>query len=82
MFAGLAAILDLHAQEIAMDPTVTDTVGAALRTGLAVPTLEKLRCTGGGPRYCKLGRSVRYRISDLDEWVASHVVRDTSDSGR
>jgi predicted DNA-binding transcriptional regulator AlpA len=65
-----------------MESYVVDTIGAAQRTGLAVPTLEKLRCTGGGPRYCKLGRAVRYRVSDLDDWVASHVVRDTSDAAR
>lgn len=62
-------------------PVVVDTVAASKRTGLAVTTLEKLRCSGGGPRYLKLGRAVRYRISDLDEWISLHLVRDTSDRG-
>lgn len=59
---------------------VTDTHGAAERTGLAVATLEKLRCTGRGPRFAKIGRSVRYRVMDLDEWVAAHLVANTSQS--
>ncbi len=63
-----------------MNTPVTDTHGAAERTGLAVATLEKLRCTGRGPRFAKIGRAVRYRVADLDDWVASHVVANTSQS--
>ena len=33
---------------------------AAAYMGLAVSTLNKWRCHGGGPRYSKLGRAVRY----------------------
>ncbi len=32
-------------------------------------TLDDWRLKGGGPRYMKLGRSVRYSISDLDVYV-------------
>lgn len=56
-----------------------DTKAAAERLGLAVSTLEKLRVSGGGPVFCKLGRRVVYRASDLDAWVASHRVRSTSE---
>ena len=28
-----------------------------------------------GPPYVKIGRSVRYRKSDLDEWLQSQTVR-------
>lgn len=65
-----------------MTPHITDTHGAAERTGLAVATLEKLRCSGRGPRFAKIGRAVRYRVTDLDEWVASHLVANTSQSSR
>lgn len=34
---------------------------------------------GRGPRYIKVGRSVRYRVSDLDEWLERHLV-STSDA--
>ncbi|MCH8198676.1 MAG: NYN domain-containing protein, partial [Chloroflexi bacterium] len=36
-------------------------------------TLEKLRCTGGGPRFIRRGKAVYYAIDDLDrphlKWV-------------
>jgi hypothetical protein len=35
--------------------------------------------TGGGPRYCKLGRRVVYRSEDLLAWVAARVVTSTSE---
>ena len=40
-------------------------------------TLRKWRLMGGGPRYVRLGSGkrslVRYRESDLNEWVEGHV---------
>lgn len=27
-----------------------------------------------GPPYVKIGRNVRYRLSDLEAWVAAHVI--------
>lgn len=56
-----------------------DTDGAAKHTGLAVSTLEKLRVTGNGPKYVKLGRSVRYRVADLEDYLAARVVSSTSE---
>lgn len=44
---------------------------AASYLGLAVSTLNKWRCVGGGPEYLKLGKAVRYRVADLDEWINS-----------
>jgi excisionase family DNA binding protein len=52
---------------------------AAPVVGLAVATLQKLRVKGGGPRFVKLGRSVRYRQSDLEEWLSARVVGSTSE---
>jgi predicted DNA-binding transcriptional regulator AlpA len=47
-------------------------------TGLAVRTLTSLRTKGGGPRYVKLGRLVKYRKSDLDAFIAAGVRDNTS----
>jgi predicted DNA-binding transcriptional regulator AlpA len=55
-----------------------DTNGAAEYTGLAVSTLEKLRLTGAGPMFLKLGRVVRYRPAHLDEWLDARAVSSTS----
>ncbi len=57
---------------------VLDTDGAARRLGLSVSTLEKLRVTGGGPAYLKLGRRVVYEASDLDDWKAARRTLSTS----
>jgi hypothetical protein len=56
-----------------------DTQGASQHIGLAVSTLEKLRVQGGGPSYCKLGRAVRYRVEDLQAYLAERVVSSTSE---
>lgn len=61
-----------------MDALTVDTEGASRHLGLAVSTLEKLRVGGGGPPYVKLGRSVRYRVSDLEAYLAGRVVESTS----
>lgn len=52
---------------------------AALALRLSERTLERLRCSGLGPRYVKLKRRVLYQQSDLSEWVTSRVVRSTSE---
>ena len=46
-------------------------------------TLEKMRTTGKGPKFKKLGNNVRYRPGDLDAWVnGAPVYTSTSDTGR
>ncbi|MEZ5669891.1 MAG: helix-turn-helix domain-containing protein [Alphaproteobacteria bacterium] len=55
---------------------------AAAFIGLSTSTLAKLRLYGGGPVFCKLGRRVVYRQSDLEDWLAQRVRRSTSDQGR
>lgn len=52
---------------------------AALYLGLARPTLEGMRCRGGGPPFVRYGRkAVRYRLSDLDAWMAERTFSNTS----
>ena len=54
---------------------------AAKLLRLSERTLERLRLQGGGPVYVKAGRSVRYRESDLEAWIAARVVSSTSTGG-
>jgi excisionase family DNA binding protein len=54
---------------------------AATYTGLAKSTLEKLRVTGGGCPYMRVGRVVVYDPDDLDAWLASHRRTSTSERG-
>lgn len=54
-------------------------VAAAARyLAVSVSTLNKLRCSGGGPPYYRIGRAVLYRRADLDSWVERSVRRSTS----
>ena len=39
---------------------IVDTAAAAAHLSLAPITLAKMRIAGGGPRYLKFGRAVRY----------------------
>lgn len=61
-----------------MNALTVDTEGASRHIGLAVSTLEKMRVYGDGPRFVKLGRSVRYRVADLEAYLDHRVVESTS----
>lgn len=53
---------------------------AAAYLNSSISTLAKRRLQGVGPKFCRMGRAVRYRKSDLDEFMARTCVRSTSDS--
>lgn len=57
-----------------------DTAQAAHYVSLSRRTLEKMRVAGGGPKFRKHGRYVRYHIDDLDDWSAARARRSTSDA--
>lgn len=54
---------------------------AAEYLSLSPRTLQTWRQRGNGPRFLKLGRSVRYRRADLDAFIESRVRANTSESG-
>lgn len=55
------------------DPIFIDTAEAARRLGLSISTLEKYRFhrVPDAPPFVRLGRAVRYRVSDLEAWAAA-----------
>jgi predicted DNA-binding transcriptional regulator AlpA len=52
---------------------------AAKLANLGESTLNKLRLTGDGPEYIKLGRRVVYARDDIEGWMQSKRRRSTSD---
>lgn len=50
--------------------------------GIPLATLRGWRFRGLPPKFLRLGRSVRYRVKDLEAWLASCERRSTSDPGR
>lgn len=57
--------------------TLLTQLEAATLLHLSERTLERLR--GAGPKFVRLGRSIRYRPTDIEAYIASRVVSSTSE---
>ena len=55
-------------------------IDAANYLGLSASWLAKLRLTGEGPPYLKVGRQVRYRLADLLRWAEKGLRHSTSET--
>jgi hypothetical protein len=55
---------------------------AALFLGVSVRTLQAWRVRGGGPRYLKIGRTVRYQRRELVAFQQANTVSSTSEADR
>jgi predicted DNA-binding transcriptional regulator AlpA len=65
-----------------MQPRILRTPDAAQYLGLTASTLEKMRLSGSGPRFVRLGaRAVGYCIGDLDLFIETGRHISTSDPG-
>jgi hypothetical protein len=69
----------MHPEEVFR--TLVDETRAALLLDLKVKTLRRWRWAGKGPRFVKLGSAVRYRLADLDQFIAAGQRTSTSDTG-
>lgn len=61
----------------ATPPAGLPSLAAAAYIGVARQTLANWRVLGDGPPYAKLGKSgtrIVYRVSDLDRYLADHMV--------
>ena len=54
---------------------------AAAYCGSTKSTFDKLRVSGTGPRFVKLGRAVMYDEVELDAYMAANSRSSTSDPG-
>ncbi|MEZ5748706.1 MAG: helix-turn-helix domain-containing protein [Caenibius sp.] len=63
-----------------IQPIAVDEMAAANITGISVSSLQKMRVRGGGPPYAKVGNRVRYRIVDLEAFMAERVRNSTSEA--
>ena len=55
-----------------MNPVYMTPRQVAQVTGMALPTLAKWRCLGGGPPFTKMGAAVRYAVADVEAWLAAN----------
>lgn len=58
-------------------PMTVNTDDAAKYLSLSRARLAKLRCDGGGPTYVTVGRTVLYRLADLDAWLEANARSST-----
>jgi hypothetical protein len=59
---------------------ILDTKEAAAYVRLSVSSLNKMRCTGSGPAFIRMGRSIRYRRRALDSFIDSRCTTSTTDA--
>jgi hypothetical protein len=72
----LAFLCDVHSKGGSLNIPVQD---AAALTGLSVSKLNLYRLKGGGPRFQKFGRSVRYRLADVMAFMNAPTYSSTSE---
>ena len=52
----------------------------AIFLGMSISWVQRTRWEGGGPPYVKINHAVRYRQSDLEQWVENRLQNSTSDN--
>jgi predicted DNA-binding transcriptional regulator AlpA len=62
-----------NAETSSADRLITTKIAADL-LGRHPAVLADWRHQKRGPRYIKIGKSIRYRMSDLENWVDRHTV--------
>jgi predicted DNA-binding transcriptional regulator AlpA len=67
-----------HQEELMMPVTLMTEQQAADILAIGVKTLQAWRVRGGGPKYVKVGRCVRYAEHDLEEFILRQTVACTS----
>lgn len=77
-----AAASSISATQDKASTDVMDTEGAANYLSVSRQLLELMRVSGGGPRYAKLGRLVRYRRASLDAWLIARERSHTSEGAQ
>ena len=61
------------------DPRFVDTKTVARRGSFHPDYLRKLRRTGCGPPYLRIGRTIRYCIRSFDKWMRSSEFQSQAD---
>ena len=63
-----------------IQPKALAPADAAVYLGLSVATLERMRASGNGPPFVKIGKSVRYARDAMDEWLREDAVRSSAEA--
>jgi excisionase family DNA binding protein len=60
-------------------PQLLSTKEAARLLGIHYNTMCKWRIRGIGPRFVKVGTAIRYRESDIEEWLQNRTYSNTTE---
>ena len=52
---------------------------AANTLGVSVYLLQRMRCRGDGPSFCRIGGCVRYPQDSLSDYVKKNMCKSTSE---
>jgi predicted DNA-binding transcriptional regulator AlpA len=83
MFTALSSKLEPALPDCSLDylEQLIDEAEAARFLAFSVRSLQGWRYRGGGPRFVKIGRTVRYRRRDLQAWAEAQIRVSTADPG-
>jgi len=70
----------LNTPTVSPSPALLTTREAAAYLKIQPATMEQFRWYGRGPRFVKIGRSVRYRQNDLDAYLDARVFTSTTEA--
>jgi predicted DNA-binding transcriptional regulator AlpA len=62
-------VTDLRRGSVPILPEYLTALQVSQLTGFSVKALEKYRATGEGPKYLRVGSSIRYRVDDVRKWM-------------
>lgn len=68
----------MHVPEVSFPRAALNVTEAARHLGVSTSYLNRLRTTGAGPVFIKIGTRVTYRVEDLNEWQARHARHSTA----
>jgi predicted DNA-binding transcriptional regulator AlpA len=68
----------MRGMKLNAETQIVNTKVAAAIADMSPRTLERKRVSGTGPKFLKLGKSVRYRISDIEDWLIANEHTSTS----
>ena len=65
-----------------IDAPLMHETAVAEMLGVSCSKLQKLRLTGDGPPFVKIGRHVRYSPKALDQYIEEHTQKSTCEQRR
>lgn len=72
----------MHATAPSPPKLLLDEREAAALLGFTTRFLQNRRLRGDGPKFVRVsGSAIRYRLSDLHEWIEARIRTSTSDPG-